>query len=63
MGRGVLDISLPGQSGLEVLKVIRSEQPRLPVLVLSMHPEDQYAVRVIRREPSAISPRRADPPS
>lgn len=44
----VLDISLPGRSGLEVLKVIKSEQPRLPVLVLSMHPEDQYAVRVIR---------------
>ncbi len=44
----VLDISMPGRSGLDVLKEIRKERPTLPVLVLSMHPEDQFAVRVLR---------------
>lgn len=44
----VLDIAMPGLSGLDVLKQIRSERPRLPVLILSMYPEEQYAVRVLR---------------
>ena len=44
----VLDLSLPGLSGLDVLKQLKHEQPRLPVLVLSMYPEDQFAVRVLR---------------
>lgn len=44
----VLDISMPGRSGLDVLKEIRAEKPSLPVLVLSMHPEDQLATRVLR---------------
>ena len=44
----VLDISMPGRSGLDVLKEIRRERPDIPVLVLSMHPEDQFAVRVLR---------------
>jgi two-component system invasion response regulator UvrY len=44
----VLDISMPGRSGLDVLKELKQERPRLPVLVLSMHPEDQYAVRVLK---------------
>jgi two-component system invasion response regulator UvrY len=44
----VLDVSMPGRSGVEVLKEIKSAQPRLPVLMLSMHPEDQYAVRVLQ---------------
>lgn len=44
----LLDISLPGRSGLELLSDIRYEKPRLPVLVLSMHAEDQYAVRALR---------------
>ena len=44
----VLDISMPGKSGLDVLKEIRTEQPKLPVLMLSMYPEDQYAVRALR---------------
>ena len=44
----VLDIGLPGRGGLEVLKDVRREAPRLPVLILSMHPEDQYAVRAVR---------------
>ncbi len=44
----VLDIAMPGKSGLDVLKEIRSEHPKLPVLMLSMYPEDQYAVRALR---------------
>lgn len=44
----VLDISLPGRSGLEVLKELRKKRPKMPVLILSMHPEDQFAVRAIK---------------
>jgi len=44
----VLDLSMPGPGGLEVLKQFKGEHPRLPVLILTMHPEDQYAVRAIR---------------
>lgn len=44
----VLDISMPDRSGLDVLKQLRSERPKLPVLVLSMHSEDQYAMRVLK---------------
>ena len=44
----LLDISMPGMSGLEVLKQLKIEKPKLPVLVLSMHPEEQYAVRILR---------------
>ena len=44
----VLDISLPDPSGLIVLQQIKSEYPELPVLVLTMHAEDQYAVRVLK---------------
>ena len=44
----VLDISMPGKSGLDVLKEIRDAYPKLPVLMLSMYPEDQYAVRALK---------------
>lgn len=44
----VLDITMPGRSGLEVLREIKHGKPKLPVLVLSMHPEDQFAVRVLK---------------
>ena len=44
----LLDISMPGKGGLEVLDVLKSQRPKLPVLVLSMHPEEQYAVRALR---------------
>jgi DNA-binding NarL/FixJ family response regulator len=44
----VLDITMPGRSGLEVLKEIKRSRPRLPVLILSMHPEDQFAVRLLK---------------
>lgn len=44
----LLDMSMPGRSGLEILKQLRQEKPALPVLILSMHPEEQYAIRAIR---------------
>jgi two-component system invasion response regulator UvrY len=44
----LLDISMPGRSGLEVLQEIKHLRPKLPVLVFSMHPEDRYALRALR---------------
>ena len=44
----ILDVSLPGRSGLDVLKDIKAAHPKLPVLMLSMHPEEQFAVRALR---------------
>ena len=44
----ILDISMPDRSGLEVLKDVKAIRPKLPVLVLSVHPEDQYAVRTLK---------------
>ena len=44
----VLDITIPGRGGLELLKELKSERPDVPVLVLSVHPAEQYAVRVLR---------------
>lgn len=44
----VLDITMPGKSGLEVLREIKGQRPELPVLILSMYPEDQYAERVLK---------------
>ena len=44
----IVDISLPGKSGLDLLKEIKTECPSLPVLILSMHTEDQFAVRALR---------------
>lgn len=44
----LLDMSMPGRSGVDLIKQIRSEKPALPILVLSMHKEEEYAVRTIR---------------
>ena len=44
----VLDLNMPDSNGLEALKQIKHDHPQLPVLILSMFPEDQYAVRTIR---------------
>lgn len=44
----LLDITMPTKSGLDVLKELRAESPSLPVLILTMHAEDQYALRVLR---------------
>lgn len=44
----ITDLSMPGRNGLDTLKQLRSELPSIPVLVLSIHSEDQYAVRVLK---------------
>jgi two-component system invasion response regulator UvrY len=44
----ILDMDMPGRNGLEVLKQLKSENNKIPVLVFSMHPEEQIAVRVIK---------------
>ena len=44
----LLDLSIPGKSGIELIKQVKDEAPKLRVLVLTMHEEDQYAVRAIR---------------
>ena len=44
----VLDLSMPGRSGIELIKLVKEEQPKLRVLVLTMHSEEQYAVRALR---------------
>jgi len=44
----VLDLSMPGRSGMELIKLVKAEKPRVRILVLSMHQETQYAVRAIK---------------
>ena len=44
----LLDMSMPGKSGIELIRQVRAEKPKLRILVLSMHEEHQYAVRAIR---------------
>ena len=44
----LLDIAMPGKNGIDTLKQVRVEKPKLPVLVLSMYPEDQYAFRALK---------------
>lgn len=44
----VLDVTMPGRNGLEVLKEIKQAKPALPVVMLSMHPEDQFAIRLLK---------------
>ena len=44
----VLDLSMPGRSGMELIRLVKAQQPRLRILVLSMHQELQYAVRAIK---------------
>ncbi len=44
----LIDIAMPGMNGIDLLKHLRKEKPKLPVLILSAYPEDQYAVRLIK---------------
>jgi len=44
----ILDVTMPGRSGLDVLRDLKAMHPKLPVLVLSMHPEDQYGKRILK---------------
>ena len=44
----ILDMSMPGRSGIELIKLVKAERPKLRILVLSMHSEEQYAVRAVK---------------
>lgn len=57
----VLDISLPDRNGIEVLKQIRKEQPRIPVLMLSMHDEGLYAIRALKAGASGYLTKQSAP--
>src|SRR5436190_11896558 len=49
----ICDLSMPGRSGLDALHQLKQAYPKLPVLIMSMHPEDQYALRVLKDAASA----------
>jgi two-component system, NarL family, invasion response regulator UvrY len=49
----ILDVNLPDQSGIELLKVMKARQAALPVIMLSLHPEEQYALRALKSGASA----------
>lgn len=44
----LLDINMPNKSGLDIVRQMKQEKPRLPILILSMYPEEQYAVRALK---------------
>jgi DNA-binding NarL/FixJ family response regulator len=57
----VMDITMPGRSGLDILRDIKLAKPSLPVLILSMHPEDQFAVRVLKSGAAGFIPKESAP--
>jgi len=56
----MLDISMPGRNGLELIKLVKAERPKLPILIFSMHHEEQYAVRAIRAGASGYLSKEGD---
>jgi two-component system, NarL family, invasion response regulator UvrY len=56
----VLDLSMPGRSGIELIKLVKADCPKLPILIFSMHPEEQYAVRAIRAGASGYLSKESD---
>lgn len=57
----VLDITMPGRGGLELLTELKRLRPKLPVLVLTVHPEDQYAVRALKEGASGYMNKESAP--
>jgi len=57
----LLDISMPGRSGVDILRELKNERPGLPVLILSIHPEEQYAVRALRAGASGYLTKKSAP--
>lgn len=57
----LLDISMPGRNGLEILKQMKTALPKLPVLILSMHPEDHYAIRALKNGASGYITKDCEP--
>jgi len=56
----MLDISMPGRNGLELIRLVKAERPKLPILIFSMHHEEQYAVRAIRAGASGYLSKEGD---
>lgn len=56
----VLDISMPGRSGLDLIRLIKDEKPNMPILILSMHHEEQYAVRALQAGASGYLTKESD---
>jgi DNA-binding NarL/FixJ family response regulator len=57
----ILDLTMPGRSGLDILKEIKRERPKLPVIILSMHPEDQFAIRLLKAGASGYMTKESAP--
>jgi len=57
----LLDITMPGKNGMDVLAHLKNERPTLPILILSMHPEEQYAVRALRAGASGYLTKESTP--
>ena len=57
----VLDINMPGRSGLDVLQVLKDEGNAVRVLIVSMYPQDQYAIRALRAGASGYAHKGGDP--
>ena len=57
----VLDLAMPGSNGLDVLKQVKEHSPSLPVLILSMHEQDQYAARALKAGASGYLPKESAP--
>jgi DNA-binding NarL/FixJ family response regulator len=57
----LLDVTMPNRNGIDALKQLKKEFPRLPVLILSMHPEEQYAVRAIKAGASGYLTKQSAP--
>lgn len=57
----LLDISMPGRSGLDILRDIKRQKPKLVILVLSMHPEEQYAVQALKEGASGYLTKKSAP--
>src|SRR5262249_5594022 len=57
----ILDINLPDRKGLEVLRALKTDHPTLPVMILSLHPEEQYALRALKSGASAYLTKQGAP--
>ena len=56
----ILDLSMPGRHGLELIKLLKAERPQLPILIFSMHQEEQFAVRALRAGASGYLSKEGD---
>lgn len=56
----VMDLSMPGRHGIELIQLVKAERPKLPILIFSMHSEEQFAVRAIRAGASGYLSKESD---